>query len=444
MLNQNPIFIMSLSGSIVFLLYKLWYPIAIRYFPPKWRRNMLIMSMAFYLVPFPLLKYCLIDYLISVKPDLRRSFTKSVSYDFDSVVISSPLAVFTPFLIKLVFIVTLISAIAPVCAMLFCIYRYFRDKRKFLSECTTIFDPELQAEVDRVGIRRKVLLYSYPLNDLHTPVTLGVFHPAIVIPSASLETIRANPPFYILTHELTHIKNWDALTKMLCLLTVCVHWFNPLSHRLFREITAIYEICCDEEVTRSLSQEQCRSYFSSMLDFSSSKYSGFVISHSVGFADKNSKILKRRFYEMNFFNRTYKRGLALLSAFSICICALPTAFAYSIPIEVELDTVNTNVDINSNAFVPGDEDSADSVVVPNLPYEAFFTDEDGNVYEFVSSEAEKSICPHNYDNGTFTTHTENSTGGCTVKLYSAQRCILCSKLIIGDLTNTIRYDVCPH
>lgn len=147
---------------------------------------------------------------------------------------------------------------------------------------------------------------------------------------------------------------------------------------------------------------------------------------------------------MSFFNRTYKRGLALLSAFAICTCALPTAFAYSKPVEVELNSADTYLDVDSNAFVPDNGDFADSDIISDFPYDAFFTDEDGNVYEFVSSEAEKSICPHDFVSGTYTTHKANSTGGCTVRYYSAQRCIICGNLIVGDLTHTTTYTVCPH
>ena len=54
---QNLIFVMSLSGSIVCLLYIVTYPLAKRYFPLKWRYFMLKTAVIFFLVPFPECKY---------------------------------------------------------------------------------------------------------------------------------------------------------------------------------------------------------------------------------------------------------------------------------------------------------------------------------------------------------------------------------------------------
>ena len=45
---QNLIFVMSLSGSIVCLLYIVTYPLAKRYFPLKWRYFMLKTAVIFF------------------------------------------------------------------------------------------------------------------------------------------------------------------------------------------------------------------------------------------------------------------------------------------------------------------------------------------------------------------------------------------------------------
>ena len=45
---------------------------------------------------------------------------------------------------------------------------------------------------------------------------------------------------------------------------------------------------------------------------------------------------------------------------------------------------------------------------------------------------------------TFFTHAKNSSGGCTVKIYTCQRCEKCGYLANKKYNNTITYAKCPH
>ena len=67
---QNLLFTMSLSGSIVMVLYLIFYPLARRYFPLVWRYRVLKVAMFFYLVPVVECKY----YVFHI---LRMMFPKS-------------------------------------------------------------------------------------------------------------------------------------------------------------------------------------------------------------------------------------------------------------------------------------------------------------------------------------------------------------------------------
>ena len=33
---------------------------------------------------------------------------------------------------------------------------------------------------------------------------------------------------FVLTHEMAHIRRFDALSKLLLAAAACLHWFNPL------------------------------------------------------------------------------------------------------------------------------------------------------------------------------------------------------------------------
>ena len=54
---------MSLSGSIVMVLYILFYPLAQRYFPLVWRYRVLKIAMFFYLIPIAECKYYVLKIL---------------------------------------------------------------------------------------------------------------------------------------------------------------------------------------------------------------------------------------------------------------------------------------------------------------------------------------------------------------------------------------------
>lgn len=56
-MRQNPLFIMSLSGSVIVFLYVCLYPLFDRIMSVKWRYTIIKLAMIFYLVPIPELKY---------------------------------------------------------------------------------------------------------------------------------------------------------------------------------------------------------------------------------------------------------------------------------------------------------------------------------------------------------------------------------------------------
>ncbi len=84
---QNLLFMMSLSGTVVFVFYLAIYPVARRYFSIRWRYGILKMAMAFYLIPFSLCKYELRGFLRNHSAFLREKLdymliASAVDYDY--------------------------------------------------------------------------------------------------------------------------------------------------------------------------------------------------------------------------------------------------------------------------------------------------------------------------------------------------------------------------
>ncbi len=71
--------------------------------------------------------------------------------------------------------------------------------------------------------------------------------------------------------------------------------------------------------------------------------------------------------------------------------------------------------------------------------------EDGTRFPIImEKELEYALCNHVMKNCYYQVHRSNSTGGCTVHVYNAQRCTKCGYIKTGSLYATTTYTVCPH
>ena len=84
---------------------------------------------------------------------------------------------------------------------------------------------------------------------IQTPIAAGIFKPRIILPK-SMDLNDEQLLHYVLRHEYYHIKRFDALWKLLLVLALCVHWFNPLVWVMFVLANRDLELTCDEKVVR--------------------------------------------------------------------------------------------------------------------------------------------------------------------------------------------------
>lgn len=452
MLIQNPIFIMSVGGTIAFLLYTKLYSYARDCFPVCWRRIVLMIATGLYLIPYPLFKYEFLKLLSKsgFAPLIER--TNSVLINANRVILSDHDEKLIPLTVLLMYIVMGVSVVIAIGIVVYCSYHCINDILTIRRRDTPISDPRLQAQVRAVGIHRKIVFYvrdDYGPNDVHTPATIGFIRPIIVIPAEFLEKICSGEKKDLLRHELMHIKNNDFIWKIFAALAICVHWYNPYSYRLAHEIEIMCEIYADTMVTKDYANEEAHEYYNYIVDILELTMREQNTSMMLGFAlipkNADSKtVFERRIVEMDYRNQPKKKILAVVSAVAICLCAMPTAFAYSDPLAMDVDSVDSFVDSNMGDFTFEDDTPILTSQSSGLPYDSFFTDESGNVYDASSSKPEKGVCSHLYGNGTYSAHTPNGSGGCKVVEYYAQRCKLCGHIIVGEEKATHTYKVCPH
>lgn len=79
------------------------------------------------------------------------------------------------------------------------------------------------------------------------PLTFGVWRPVILMPKKT-DWKNENMLQYVLEHEFIHIRSFDVTKKLLLIIAVCVHWFNPLVWVMYILANRDIELSCDEAV----------------------------------------------------------------------------------------------------------------------------------------------------------------------------------------------------
>lgn len=445
-MRQNIIFVMSLSGTMVYLLYIFTYYIARKYFPTRWRYRILKISLVCFLLPLPYFKPIIKKTLEAIAPffksevvldDIRMlNELNLILKNYDSFMLSEGarriwITAFCIGVISLTIIFTQLHKYIK--AKHICLNHGVNSPPDFLLE-------RLEAAKTTMEIRTSVKLVLSEF--IRQPIVIGVFHPVIVIPLLNDDQFTQQEWDYVIKHELTHIKSKDLLIKFAGLLVMAIHWFNPFCYFLFREISSVSEICCDDYVMGNKDTNEKKRYCHFIVSLASENELAVSGLFSVGLADNNLRTIRRRVLEMKALKKTGKKVLSYLLCGVICVMSGLTVFAYEAPLIIETKNGENIVFDENNTFLAfiGSE-----VEFEKMPYDCFFTDYNGNIFETSEIDVNpKAGCIHDFTDGTFVQHTAKGDGGCSVTYYSAQRCIYCDYLIINAKENTVSYENCPH
>ncbi len=101
-------------------------------------------------------------------------------------------------------------------------------------------------------------------DDVDTPFILGIFKPAIYVPSSlSGETLN-----YVIHHEAAHLQRRDHWWKPLGFLLLAIYWFNPLCWAAYVLLCRDIESACDEKVIRNMDSDRVAAYAQALVDCS--------------------------------------------------------------------------------------------------------------------------------------------------------------------------------
>jgi len=105
---------------------------------------------------------------------------------------------------------------------------------------------------------------------ISAPLSYGVFHPVILMP-VNTDWNDKEKLFFVLEHELVHIKRFDAVTKLIVICILCVHWFNPAVWVFYVLFNQDLELSCDEEVVRYFGEDAKGSYARALISMEEKK-----------------------------------------------------------------------------------------------------------------------------------------------------------------------------
>ena len=91
------------------------------------------------------------------------------------------------------------------------------------------------------------------------PLTYGVLHPVILMPT-STKWENTDSLEYVLAHEYVHIRRFDSIRKLVLIVVLCVHWFNPLVCVMYILANRDIELSCDEAVVRFFGENTKAAY----------------------------------------------------------------------------------------------------------------------------------------------------------------------------------------
>ena len=410
---------MSIAGTVPLIICLLLLLLQRKKFSYRLGRNLVFLSLAGYLIPFQVVKY-LMPTDVLIRTDALANISYYINFDDKGAISYHGISLWMSDWILMIGLcwLFLISGFS-----VYEIIKYHRLTRKLkkITEKRTCFLPGIGDVEYRIS----------PL--IGSPYTIGFLKPFIVAPE-SLADSRLSE--MILRYEYSHLCCHDSAVKLLCLLAICLHFYNPLTLLTLLLYTSFSENIADQAATEGFTTEEKKAYAIALVTLSARNRQVPVVWKNNLLGAKHT--MKRRVEFIMMKNKkASKIGTAAAILASVFLSGT-TVFGYA-PMQTTeaADSVQLNETVS---FV--DSASNNPFANSNIYFE---TDEHVNILVNDSDlEPRAIICTHDFKSGYADVHNSKSNGGCEVKRYTAKICQKCNHLVIMDYVSTTTYAKCPH
>ena len=416
---------MSIAGSILVLLCFLLFLIQRDSYNYFWGRKLLLAGVFFFLIPVQLVRFLL---PMNILPEsvFSEETQLYLSHSMDFLPRHGDEYVWFPRWVSV--IILLWAGIV----ILFALYQFIKYRKIVRKINRSVFyyvdEPEME------------LVYYVVPDGSCGPCTVGFFRQKIIIPESFTELENFS---MVYQHEYTHLKNRDNLVKLLCLIVLCIHWMNPAAYLLLFLYRITAEAVSDDAAVLGYSKDIVKTY-AMLLVTTTPVREKLPVVWKNNFSSEG-KMIKRR---INYMMKKRKNGwmrkgiIAMVSALTIAASA-GTVLAYE-PMQWSDGSFETIIDMDSPDY--SNYDLID-VMIDNFDFsesDDIFVFKNGTQINIENENVSRVLCKHNMVDGYFSNHMSNSSGGCTVKVYTCQRCTRCGYLANAKYYATHSYAKCPH
>ena len=413
---------MGIAGTLPLVLCVLLMMIRRKNFSYQLGRDLVFLSLAGYLIPFQLIKYFMpLDVLEST--DSLNVIVDFVNFDNKEALSYRGISIWMSDW-ALMIVLCWLFLLTGFSIYQFVKYHQLTRKLKRITEKRTCFLPGTGDVEYRIS------------PQIGSPYTIGFVRPFIVVPE-SLEDSRLSE--MIIRHEYSHLRSHDSLVKLLCLLAICLHFYNPLTLLTLLLYTRFSEYIADEAATEGFTLQDCKAYAAALVTHSGKTRQVPVVWRS-NFGGKKQTI-KRRVELIMARNRKVSKIGTVAAVLGSVILSGSTVFAYA-----PAQTIRTEANDSVSAFESVDLIFSDENTNfwKDSQIHVLFPDNSTLVVDSNDSEARAILCTHVYESCYADAHISNSSGGCTVKRYKAKRCKKCNDIVLQSLVSTTTYVKCPH
>lgn len=411
----------------------------------KWKRRLLFLVMAFYLLPFGACRQRIcgwaggraLAFLSRDKLEGRIDTGYVVARLGDERIALGHQRYLESFI--------LFSAIVTAMIILYRICCYHGHKKRMKERVRQPVTDELQIffknAKEQLSVKIDVEIWQSP--EIAVPFTTGIFKPSVWLPE-NADAYSGDELKSVVYHELAHIKHCDLLVFVIGMLVVAVHWFDPFSYLFFYYLRIVSEQYSDETAAARMTEKEKIRYCEMLIRISEGTTK--TLDAGAGFSSQSKKHIRRR---MDLIMSRTRKNIWIAVAAGVIGGAVSTAaaFAYEAPQELALNENDDESDALAEQYFWITGESAAEAQL----YDKFFTDgeieelccEDGSLFPVVS-DGNQSVCRHRYVNGEQMRYQSDGGDSCRVNYYDAKRCIICGSIVTGELYHTHFYEACPH
>ena len=242
------------------------------------------------------------------------------------------------------------------------IFSFLHYKRRITKKGIIVKERYILQQVYKLSgklqIKSNIRILRYA--DAESPMVIGFLKPMLVLPNCDYSEEEL---FFVLKHELIHIKRHDIYMKLLFVIANALHWFNPLIYIMQKEAVVDMELSCDEKVIQKTAFAVRKAYTETLLSTFNKQHKkgAFLTTKFYG----GKEIMKKRF--KNILTKSPKKNGLLLCICAICITLISgmligcSAIKNELPKEtIQIESISQSLEDNTNTQTdPTDDNSTD-------------------------------------------------------------------------------------